>query len=244
MSWDERSEADVVARAGAGVEIDEGLRRYMLKVYNYMTLGLSVTAFVSYLFSVTSLGLMFFSANGQPNMLGWVAIFAPLVLIFMLSSAVTSGNAAKAFTLFIVYSALLGVSLTTIFWAYTGLSVLRVFLITAGTFAATSLYGYTTNRDMTKFGGFLTMGLLGIIIATIVNMFLRSPAVYYTISIVSVFVFVGLTAWDTMKIREMYEENDAENQVTSKAIYGAFMLYLDFINLFLTLLRFFGDRRN
>ena len=165
MSWEERSDADVVTRAGAGGEIDEGLRRYMLKVYNYMTLGLSVTAFVSYLFSVTSLGLMFFSANGQPNMLGWVAIFAPLVLIFMLSSAVTSGNAAKAFTLFIVYSALLGVSLTTIFWAYTGLSVLRVFLITAGTFAATSLYGYTTNRDMTKFGGFLTMGLLGIIIA-------------------------------------------------------------------------------
>lgn len=244
MSWENRNDTDVIARSGASLEIDEGLRRYMLQVYNYMTLGLLLTAFVSYLFSVTPLGLMFFDPKGQPNLLGWIAIFAPFVLIFMLSSAVASGNAAKAFSLFVVYSGLLGVSLTTVFWAYTGLSILRVFLITAGTFAAMSLYGYTTNRNLTTVGSFLTMGLFGIIIASIVNIFLKSEALYFTVSVLGVAVFVGLTAWDTYKIRDMYNENDAQNQVTSKAIYGALMLYLDFVNLFLMLLRFFGNRRN
>lgn len=235
----------VISRSSRALEIDEGLRQYMLKVYNYMTIGLLITAGVSYLLAHSGLGAIFFTPQtGEPNILGWIAIIAPLFLVFMMGSAATSGNAAKASMLFIVYSGLMGISLTTIFWAYTGLSILRVFLITAGMFAAMSLYGYTTKSDLTKMGSFMTMGLFGIIIAAVVNIFLRSPALYLTISVVSVVVFVGLTAWDTWKIREIYNERDSENMLTSKAIFGALQLYLDFINLFITLLRFFGDRRD
>ena len=154
----------------------------------------------------TSLGLVFFQANGQPNVLGWIAIIAPLFLIFMMGSATVSGNASRAFTLFVVYSALMGISLTTIFWAYTGLSILRVFLITAGMFAGMSLYGYTTKRDLTKFGSFLMMGLIGIIIAMVVNIFLKSPALYMTVSVIGVLVFVGLTAWDTWKSADVQRQ--------------------------------------
>ena len=244
MSFDSNRDF-IISRSSSAVEMDEGLRQYMLKVYNYMTIGLLITAGVSYLLANSALGAMFFMPEtGEPNLLGWIAIIAPLFLVFMMSSAVTSGNAAKAFTLFIIYSGLMGISLTTIFWAYTGLSILRVFLITSGMFAAMSLYGYTTKRDLTKMGSFMTMGLIGIIIAMIVNIFLKSPAMYFAISVCSVIVFVGLTAWDTWKIREVYSERDSEYMRTSKAIFGALQLYLDFINLFITLLRFFGDRRN
>ena len=235
----------VISRSSRALEIDEGLRQYMLKVYNYMTIGLLITAGVSYLLAHSGLGQTFFMPEtGEPNALGWIAIVAPLFLVFMIGSAATSGNAAKAFTLFVVYSGLMGVSLTTIFWAYTGLSILRVFLITAGMFSAMSLYGYTTKRNLTGMGSFMMMGLFGIIIAAVVNIFLRSPALYLTMSVVSVVVFVGLTAWDTWKIREVYNERDSENMMASKAIFGALQLYLDFINLFITLLRFFGDRRD
>lgn len=243
MAFDTKQDS-VISRAGS-LEIDEGLRQYMLKVYNYMTIGLLITAGVSYLLANSSLGLIFFSLEtGQPNLLGWIAILAPFVLIFMMGSAVSSGNSTTAFTLFVVYSALFGISLTTIFWVYTGISILRVFLITAGMFAGMSLYGYTTKRDLTKFGSFMMMGLIGIIIATIVNIFLKSPALYLTTSVLGVVIFVGLTAWDTWKIRQIYDSNDSDNVIASKAIYGALMLYMDFINLFLYLLRFLGDRRN
>ncbi len=243
MAFDTKQDS-VISRSGA-LEIDEGLRQYMLKVYNYMTIGLLITAGVSYFLANSSLGGLFFSVEtGQPNLFGWIAILAPFVLIFMMGSAVSSGNSAQAFTLFVVYSGLFGISLTTIFWAYTGISILRVFLITAGMFAGMSLYGYTTKRDLTKFGSFMMMGLIGIIIAMIVNIFLKSPALYFTTSVLGVVIFVGLTAWDTWKIREIYNSRDADNVVASKAIYGALMLYMDFINLFLYLLRFFGDRRN
>ena len=244
MSWENRNDGDIITRSGEKIAVDEGLRAYMLKVYNYMTLGLSVTSLVSWALAVSSLGTLFFYQDGRPNLLGWVAIFAPFILLFMLTGAVAAGNAFKAFVLFTVYSGLLGVSLTTVFWAYTGISILRVFLITAATFAATSLYGYTTRRDLTSFGHFMTMGLIGIVIAMIVNVFMQSPALYYAVSVMGIVVFVGLTAWDTYKIRDMYEEGDADNRMTSKAIYGALMLYLDFVNLFLMLLRFFGQRRD
>lgn len=244
MSFDSNRDF-IISRTSSAVEMDEGLRQYMLKVYNYMTIGLLITAGVSYLLANSGLGAMFFMPEtGEPNALGWIAIIAPLFLVFMMGSAVTSGNAGKAFTLFIIYSGLIGISLTTIFWAYTGLSILRVFLITSGTFAAMSLYGYTTKRDLTKMGAFMTMGLIGIIIAAIVNIFLKSPAMYFAVSVCTVIVFVGLTAWDTWKIREVYNERDSENMMTTKAIFGALQLYLDFINLFITLLRFFGDRKD
>lgn len=240
----ETNRDSVISRSGT-LEIDEGLRQYMLKVYNYMTIGLLITAGVSFFLANSALGVAFFSVEtGQPNLLGWIAILAPFALIFMLGSAVSSGNAGKAFTLFVVYSVLMGVSLTTVFWAYAGISILRVFLITAGMFAAMSLYGYTTKRDLTKFGSFLMMGLFGIIIAMIVNIFLGSAALDLTVSVLGVAVFVGLTAWDTWQISRIYNGSDADNVVAGKAIYGALMLYMDFINLFLYLLRFFGDRRN
>ena len=190
------------------------------------------------------IGAYFRKKNMEFKGIGKIEMVTIAFLVFMMGSAVTSGNAAKAFVLFILYSGLMGVSLTTIFWAYTGLSILRVFLITAGMFAGMSLYGYTTKRDLTKMGAFMMMGLIGIIIAAVVNIFLRSPALYFAVSVCSVVVFVGLTAWDTWKIREVYNEHDSENMMTSKAICGALQLYLDFINLFITLLRFFGDRKN
>ena len=244
MSFDSNRDF-IISRTSSAIEMDEGLRQYMLKVYNYMTIGLLITAGISYLLANSALGAMFFMPEtGEPNALGWIAIIAPFFLVFMMNSAVVSGNATKAFTLFMIYSGLMGISMTTIFWAYTGLSILRVFLITAGMFAGMSLYGYTTKRDLTKMGSFMMMGLIGIIIAAVVNIFLRSPGLYFVVSVCSVVVFVGLTAWDTWKIREIYNEHDAENTITSKAIYGALMLYLDFINLFITLLRFFGNRKN
>lgn len=234
----------VVSRAGAP-DIDEGLRQYMLKVYNYMTVGLLITALVSYLLATTPLAFVFFSQETmQPNALGWIAIIAPLALVFMMGSAVSSGNAAKAFTLFVVYSGLMGVSMTSIFWIYTGVSVLRVFLITAGMFLGMSLYGYTTKRDLTSIGSFLYMGVWGLLLASVVNIFVKSSSLDWTISAAGVAIFVGLTAWDTFKIREMYNEGDTENTIASKAIFGALSLYLDFINLFIYLLRFFGDRRD
>ena len=244
MSFDSNRDF-VISRTSSAVEKDEGLRQYMLKVYNYMTIGLLITAGVSYLLANSGLGAMFFMPEtGEPNLFGWIAIIAPLFVVFMMSSAATSGNATTAFTLFMIYSGLMGISLTTIFWAYTGLSILRVFLITAGMFAAMSLYGYTTKRNLTGMGAFMTMGLIGIIIASIVNIFLKSPGLYFAVSVCSVFIFVGLTAWDTWKIREIYNERDSDNVMTSKAIFGALQLYLDFINLFITLLRFFGNRRD
>jgi len=244
MSFDSNKDF-VVSRTSAAAEIDEGLRRYMLKVYNYMTIGLLITAGVSYWLGNFGLGETFFNPEtGEANGLGWLAILAPLFLVFMMGSAVNAGNATKAFVLFIIYSGLMGISLTTIFWAYTGLSILRVFLITACMFAAMSLYGYTTKRDLTGMGSFMMMGLFGIIIASIVNIFLKSTALYFTASICGVVIFVGLTAWDTWKIREAYNEGDSENMMTSKAIFGALELYLDFLNLFIMLLRFFGDRKD
>ncbi len=236
---------DTVVSRSTAVEIDEGLRQYMLKVYNYMTIGLLITAGVSYLLSHTPMGFFFFSQETmQPNALGWIAIIAPLALVFMIGSAVTSGNAARAFALFVIYSAVMGISLTSIFWVYTGTSILRVFLITAGMFLGMSLYGYTTKRDLTGVGSFMFMGLIGLILASIVNIFVQSTSLDLTLSVAGVAIFVGLTAWDTWKIREIYNSGDTENAMTSKAIFGALDMYLDFINLFIYLLRFFGDRRN
>ena len=236
MSFDYQRDA-VVTRAAAMV--DEGLRQYMLKVYNYMALGLLVTAFVSYGLAHSTLAALFFNMQT-----GWVAVLLPFVLVFMMGSAVRTGNAAKALTLFVVFSAAFGVSMTTVFWAYTGLSILRVFLITAGMFLSMSLYGYTTKRDLTKFGSFLMMGLFGIIIAMVVNIFVRSAPLDFVVSVLGVLIFTGLTAFDTFKAREMYSESDSAEMSNAKAIFGALDLYMDFINLFLYMLRFFGDRRN
>jgi FtsH-binding integral membrane protein len=220
-------------------DIDVGLRAYMLQVYNYMASGLALTGIVAYLMtqSETAMQVIF----GSPLM--WVAMLAPLGMVLFLSSRIHHIQARTAQTLFWVYAGLMGVSMATIFLAYTGTSIARVFFITAGTFAAMSLYGYTTKRDLSKFSGFLMMGLIGIIIASVVNMFMQSSALQFGISVIGVLVFVGLTAYDTQAIRNMYNELDDSETHGKKAIMGALRLYLDFINLFVMLLHIFGERR-
>ena len=232
--------------------IDQGLRAYMLKVYNYMTIGLLITGLVAYFFGkasivtngvgqiigLTSVGNMLFNSPIQ-----WVVMLAPLGMVFYLSFRINKMSLSAAQSTFWIFATLMGLSLASIFIVYTGASITRVFFICSGTFAAMSLYGYTTKRDLTAMGGFLIMGLFGIIIASIVNIFMQSPAMYFAISIIGVLIFVGLTAYDTQKIKNMYYAADSETLSGKKAIMGALTLYLDFINLFIMLLRLFGQRR-
>jgi FtsH-binding integral membrane protein len=173
----------------------------------------------------------------------WVLVLAPLALVFWISFRIENMQASTARTLFFIYAGLLGLSLATIFLAYTATSITRVFFISAAAFGALSFYGYTTKRDLSPIGSFLIMGLFGIIIASLVGLFWHSTALQFAISVIGVIVFAGLTAWDTQKIKEMYDVNDDGTVAGRKAVMGALSLYLDFINLFLMLLRLFGDRR-
>jgi FtsH-binding integral membrane protein len=172
-----------------------------------------------------------------------VLFLATLGLVFAISWRVNSMQPSTAFTLFMVYAGLLGLMLSSVFLTYTHTSIARVFFISAASFGALSLYGYTTQRDLSAFGSFLTMGLFGLILAMLVNMFLQSSGLEFVISVVGVLVFAGMTAWDTQRIKEMYDRNDDRTIVGRKAVMGALSLYLDFINLFMFLLRFLGDRR-
>ena len=218
--------------------IDEGLRTYMLSVYNYMASGLALTGGVA--FFVANTPVLMNAVFGTP--LIWLVMFSPLIIVFMLSARIHKMSVVAAQATFWVFATLMGMSLASIFIVYTGTSIARVFFITAGVFGAMSLYGYTTKRDLTGWGSFLFMGLIGVIIASIVNIFLGSSMLYFAISVIGVLVFTGLTAYDTQKIKEMYVESDASAVATKKAIMGALRLYLDFINLFLMLLRLFGNR--
>lgn len=236
------------SQTAATASVSEGLRQYMIKVYNFMAAGLCLTALSAYIIGNTSLLGLFFNVNqlGQVTGMsgfGWLMFIAPLVMVFAFGWVLNRGTSAQVQGLFWAYAAVMGASLTPILLAYTGASVARVFLITAGTFGAMSLYGYTTKKDLSGMGSFLMMGLFGIIIAMIVNIFMKSPGVDYAISILAVGIFVGLTAYDTQRIRDMYYEGDSSEVATKKAISGALSLYLDFINMFIYLLRFFGDRR-
>ncbi len=235
------------AQAGAA-DIDVGLRNYMLRVYNYMASGLALTGIVAYLASTTPaiLNLMYAPVPGggiQATGLAWIVMLSPLAFIFALSFGINKMKASTMQTVFWAFSAVMGLSLAHIFLLYTGASIARVFFITAGTFAAMSLYGYTTKRDLTGFGSFLMMGLIGIIIASVVNIFLQSSAMHFVISVVGVLVFVGLTAYDTQKIKSLYSAVDDSEIAGKKAIMGALTLYLDFINLFILLLQLFGNRK-
>ena len=229
-------------------EIDVGLREYMLRIYNYMASGLALTGIIAYISANTPaiINLMYAVGPGgalQPTGLAWIAMLSPLGFILALSFGINKMKASTAQAVFWAFSAVMGLSLSHIFLSYTGSSIARVFFITSGTFAAMSLYGYTTKKDLTGLGSFLFMGLIGIIIASIVNMFLQSSAMQFVISVIGVLVFVGLTAYDTQKIKNMYSEVDGSETASKKAIMGALTLYLDFINLFLMLLRLFGERR-
>ncbi len=233
---------DLRTQASSVGVIDEGLRSYMLKVYNYMGLGLALTGVVAYLFFrySTSNEAVFSAVYQSPLM--WLIALSPLAFILVLSFGINKMSAATAQLVFWAFATSMGLSLSSIFITYTGTSIARVFFITAATFGAMSLYGYTTRRDLTNWGSFLFMGLIGIIIAMLVNIFMQSSALAFAISVIGVLVFVGLTAYDTQKIKEEYYEGDGAEIMGKKAIMGALRLYLDFINLFLMLLRLFGNR--
>jgi len=245
-----------VAARGFGttraVAIDAGLRAYMIRVYNYMAAGVALTGVVAWLTfnaavvtneagritGLTSFGQQIFSGP-----MTIVLFLATLGIVFFLSFRIDKLQAGTALMLFMGYAALLGLMLSSVFLAYTGASVTRTFFISAASFGALSLYGYTTQRDLSPIGSFLIMGLFGLILAMLVNMFLKSSGLDFAISAIGVLIFAGLTAWDTQKIKEMYDANDDGTVSGRKTVMGALTLYLDFINLFLFMLRFLGDRR-
>ncbi len=240
------------SRTQAVPAIDAGLRQYMLRVYNYMASGLALTGLVAYmLFQATAVtgptgdivGLTNLGVSLYTGPMMWIVALAPLGVVLYMSFGIRNMSASRAQTMFWVFAFLMGLSLSTIFLTYTQASIARVFFITASTFGAMSIYGYTTKRDLTGMGSFLFMGLIGIIIASIVNIFMQSSMMYFVISVLGVLIFVGLTAYDTQKIKNMYMAYDSGEVTAKKAIMGALTLYLDFINLFIMLLRLFGARR-
>ena len=230
---------------------DEGLRAYMLRVYNYMTVALAMTGVIAYAVSVLSVEA--FTANGIVfttfgqtlflTPLFFIVMLAPLGLVVLFSFRIHKMSASSAQMVFWAFAALMGISLSSIFIQYTGASVARVFFITAATFGAMSLYGYTTKRDLTSWGQFLFIGLIGLIIAIIVNIFVGSSALQFAISVIGVIIFVGLTAYDTQRIKETYSASMDGEMTTKTAIFGALKLYLDFINLFIMLMSLLGNNR-
>jgi FtsH-binding integral membrane protein len=245
------------ARYGAGVArsttgaIDQGLRAYMLGVYNYMMLGLGVTglvAFAAYKAAVVEVGgrivgLTDFGAAIYTSPLRYVVIFAPLLVVFMFSAGRNSMSVGAARGVFMLFAALIGLSMSTIFVMFTHGSIFLVFFQTAAAFGALSLYGYTTKRDLTPIGSFLVMGLFGLIIASVINIFLQSTGMQWALSILGIGIFAGLTAWDTQAIKESYYAGAGYEVREKQSIFGALKLYLDFINMFQMMLMLFGNRR-
>jgi FtsH-binding integral membrane protein len=232
--------------------LDAGLRAYMLRVYNWMSSGLVLTGLVAFAISHTSLINAFYppAANGlgyTTTPLAYLAIFAPLAFVLVLSFGVNKLSTTAAQALFWAFCAAMGASLTSIFMIYTQTSIAEVFFITAGTFAGTSLYGYTTGKDLTSMGSFLMMGLIGIILASVVNIFFHSPAVAFAVSVLGVLIFVGLTAYDTQRIKADYIQYGSAYGIEmagKRGVYDALNLYLNFINLFMFLLQLFGQRND
>ena len=235
--------------------IDAGLRAYMIRVYNYMATGVALTGIVAWLTyqaaggdaihvagnRITGLTTFGQAIFGGPLTL--ILFLGTLGLVFFLSFRINRLQPGTAFALFMVYAGLLGLMLSSVFLTYTGVSITRVFFISAASFGALSLYGYTTQRNLSPIGSFLVMGLFGLILAMLVQMWLQSPGLNFAISVIGVLIFAGLTAWDTQQIKEMYDAQDDGTIAGRKAVMGALRLYLDFINLFLMLLRLMGDRR-
>ena len=236
--------------AASAADIDAGLRSYMLGVYNYMTTALAVTGLFAYGIKMLAVGT---NAAGQKYLTGlgqllyttplqWVVMLAPIGLMFYLTAAMGKMKLRSAQTMFYVYAGLMGVSLASVLLVFTGESVARVFFITAGAFAGLSLYGYTTKRDLGPIGAFLIMGVIGLLLASIANIFMQSQGMELMISVVGVLLFAGLTAYDTQRIKSMYMISDSHEVAQKKSIYGALTLYLDFINMFIMLLRLMGNR--
>jgi uncharacterized protein len=221
----------------AALAIDTNLRSYMLRIYNHMVAGVGLTAVVAWVtYQLTGPELL-------QNPVMWVFIFAPLGLVFFISARINTLSVTTARLLFFVYAGLVGVSLSTLFHIYTNSSITRVFFISAAMFGALSLFGYTTRRDLSGLGTFLFMGLIGVVIASLVNLFLRSTGLDWLISVVGVGVFAGLTAYDTQRIKAMYASTDDDASAGRKSVIAALSLYLNFINLFMMLLRLSGGRR-
>ena len=229
---------DMATGSSFGPLIDAGLRDHMQRVYGYMAGGLALTGIVAYAAAASG----FYQSIAGTGLI-WIVMLAPLAFVLAISFGIERMSAATAAVLFWIYAAVMGLSLCGIFLVYTGTSIARVFLITAATYGAMSLYGYTTRSDLSGFGSFLFMGLIGIVIASLVNIFIGSNILQFAISIIGVLVFVGLTAYDTQRIKQMYLASDSPEIAGKKAVLGALTLYLDFINLFMMLLQLFGRRR-
>lgn len=225
------------------VAYDQGLRSYLLSVYNYMASAVLLTGIIAYITGSSPAFIAMMVTETGLSPLAYVVMFAPLGVVFFLSARINSMSESSAKIWFFVYSALMGLSLYYVFWMFTGESIARVFFITAATFGAMSLYGYTTKKDLSSWGSFLFMGVIGLIIASVVNIFLQSSALHFAVSAVGVLIFVGLTAYDTQRIKNTYYQVVGHGEAVGKAaIMGALQLYLDFINLFIMLLQF-ADRR-
>jgi len=219
--------------------VDTGFRDYIRAIYTYMAGGLALTGVVAYYAFASGL-----YAQIARTPLIWLVILAPLGMVLFLSFRINKMSLVAAQTTYWIYAAVMGLSMAFIFAVYARQSIAQVFFITAGTFGGMSVFGYTTKRDLTRMGSFLIMGLWGVIIASLVNMFLQSSAVQFAVSVIGVIVFVGLTAYDTQKIKQMYYNGAATGEALGKmVVLGALTLYLDFINLFMMLLRLFGSRR-
>ena len=239
-----------IRTAGAGAraeQIDAGLRAHMNKVYGLMSVGMLMTGGVAWSVGTSEMLLSIFRnpVTLQPNILGWVVMFAPLIMIFAFGAVINRLSVAAAQLFFYVYAAVMGLSLAWIFQVFTGVSIAQTFLITSIAFAGLSLYGYTTKKDLSGMGTFLMMGLIGLIVAMIVNIFLASSALSFAISVIGVLIFAGLTAYDTQSIKNEYIEHAAhgdEAWLGKSAIMGALRLYMDFINMFMFLLQFLGNR--
>lgn len=241
--------SSVDTRSAAPV-IDQGLRAFMLSVYNHMALGVALTGLVAlgvFMMATTETGgVLELTAFGQlifASPLKWVAILAPFAIVLVMSFGSERLSASTARLLFYAYATLIGVSMASIFLIYTGASIARVFFVTAASFGALSLYGYTTKRDLSAMGSFMMMGLFGLIFGSLVNLFLASGPFQLALTLGGVVIFAGLTAWDTQKLKLMYSSQASSEETDKLAIYGALDLYLDFINLFMMLLRLLGDRR-
>jgi FtsH-binding integral membrane protein len=247
-NWSDPRTGATYAAPGARAEAhDAGLRAYMLSVYNYMLSGVLLTGIIALVVGNTSLiGLMVqATARGySPTLLGWIVTLSPLAIVFAMSFGQSRMSEGTLKTLFFVYAALMGASLSTIFLAYTATSIAQVFFATAAGFGALSLYGYTTQRDLSGLGTFLIMGLVGLIVASIANIFIGSGTMSLVISAIGVLIFAGLTAYDTQKIKSLYVHVAGTDMMGKVVIMGALNLYLDFINMFLFLLRLFGSSRN
>jgi uncharacterized protein len=246
--WNDPRTTGVNTAATVGVPRaarDVGLRSYMLSVYNYMASGVLLTGIVALGFANSSLiNLIVNPATGQATPLFWLVLFAPLGLVFALSFGLNRMSARTAQGLFWLYAALIGVQFSSLFLVYTGVSIAQTFFAVAASFLGLSLYGYTTKRDLSGMGSFLIMGVVGIFVALLINLFLRSPALNLAVSAIGVLVFAGLVAYDTQKIKSLYAVVAGNGEAMAKtAVIGALNLYIDFINMFLFLLRFMGDRR-